>query len=146
MRRRGGAHRRAITDSCEPHRPVGSVIHCASSRGANGLAGQRSRSGGRKDDALDAPKPRARLYHRRPGKGRWNITLGAGGALPPLPQLGSEVGYESEAAFNRAFKREFECPPARFRSQSRAALEKPFGADPEFPQNGASSTGGCNTI
>jgi len=30
-------------------------------------------------------------------------------------------GYESEAAFNRAFKREFAAPPARFRSQSRSA-------------------------
>ncbi len=35
-----------------------------------------------------------------------------------VAQIASEVGYESEAAFNRAFKREFENPPARFRSQS----------------------------
>jgi AraC-like DNA-binding protein len=26
-----------------------------------------------------------------------------------------EVGYESEAAFNRAFKREFALPPAKYR-------------------------------
>lgn len=34
-------------------------------------------------------------------------------------RVAADVGYESEAAFNRAFKREFEVPPARFRSQSR---------------------------
>jgi AraC-like DNA-binding protein len=30
-------------------------------------------------------------------------------------QIAEEVGYESEAAFNRAFKRRFEVPPARYR-------------------------------
>jgi transcriptional regulator GlxA family with amidase domain len=34
-------------------------------------------------------------------------------------QIAAEVGYESEAAFNRAFKREFTIPPARFRRQVR---------------------------
>jgi AraC-like DNA-binding protein len=38
-----------------------------------------------------------------------------------VAQIASEVGYESEAAFNRAFKREFTVPPARVRSQSRSA-------------------------
>jgi AraC-like DNA-binding protein len=37
-----------------------------------------------------------------------------------VAQIASEVGYESEPAFNRAFKREFTVPPARFRSQSRS--------------------------
>jgi AraC-like DNA-binding protein len=37
-----------------------------------------------------------------------------------VAQVAAEVGYESEAAFNRAFKREFQSPPARFRSQARA--------------------------
>lgn len=32
-----------------------------------------------------------------------------------IMQVASEVGYESEAAFNRAFKREFGTPPARYR-------------------------------
>jgi AraC-like DNA-binding protein len=32
------------------------------------------------------------------------------------------AGYESEAAFNRAFKREFNVPPARYRSQRRAGV------------------------
>jgi AraC-like DNA-binding protein len=35
-------------------------------------------------------------------------------------QVALHAGYESEAAFNRAFKREFELPPARYRSQRRA--------------------------
>jgi AraC-like DNA-binding protein len=37
-----------------------------------------------------------------------------------VAHVAAEVGYESEAAFNRAFKREFTIPPARFRSQSRS--------------------------
>jgi AraC-like DNA-binding protein len=35
-------------------------------------------------------------------------------------QVALSAGYESEAAFNRAFKREFALPPARYRSQRRA--------------------------
>lgn len=38
----------------------------------------------------------------------------------PVVQLAGEVGYESEASFNRAFKREFGAPPARYRKQARA--------------------------
>jgi AraC-like DNA-binding protein len=41
-----------------------------------------------------------------------------------VAQISAQVGYESEAAFNRAFKREFEIPPARFRSHSRSARAK----------------------
>ena len=33
----------------------------------------------------------------------------------PIVQTALEVGYESEAAFNRAFKREFGVPPAQYR-------------------------------
>ena len=32
-------------------------------------------------------------------------------------QIADEVGYESEPSFNRAFKRQFGLPPARFRNQ-----------------------------
>lgn len=32
--------------------------------------------------------------------------------------VAAEVGYESEAAFNRAFKREYRVAPVRFRSES----------------------------
>ncbi|NUP13365.1 MAG: AraC family transcriptional regulator [Polyangiaceae bacterium] len=40
-------------------------------------------------------------------------------------QVALNAGYESEAAFNRAFKREFELPPARYRSQRRAGDRAP---------------------
>jgi AraC-like DNA-binding protein len=53
---------------------------------------------------------------------RWRLQLGAqmlASTSYSVAQIASEVGYESEAAFNRAFKREFTSPPARFRSQSR---------------------------
>lgn len=40
-------------------------------------------------------------------------------------QIAEEVGYESEAAFNRAFKRRFAEPPGRYRRTARAA---PAGA------------------
>ncbi|HZQ23624.1 MAG TPA: AraC family transcriptional regulator [Terriglobales bacterium] len=55
---------------------------------------------------------------------RWRLQLGAEMLVSmsySVAQIASEVGYESEAAFNRAFKREFEIPPARFRSKSRSA-------------------------
>ena len=55
---------------------------------------------------------------------RWRLQLGAqmlSSTSYSVAQISSEVGYESEAAFNRAFKREFGTPPARFRRQSRSA-------------------------
>jgi transcriptional regulator GlxA family with amidase domain len=36
-----------------------------------------------------------------------------------VADIASAVGYESEAAFNRAFKRAFGSPPARYRRQTR---------------------------
>ena len=59
---------------------------------------------------------------------RWRLQLGAqmlASTSYSVAQIASEVGYESEAAFNRAFKREFETPPARFRSQSRSRAKLP---------------------
>jgi transcriptional regulator GlxA family with amidase domain len=53
---------------------------------------------------------------------RWRLQLGAqmlGTTNHSVAQIASEVGYESEAAFNRAFKREFDVPPARFRTRVR---------------------------
>jgi len=39
-----------------------------------------------------------------------------------VAEVAATVGYGSEAAFNRAFKREFDCPPAQFRRRySKAA-------------------------
>jgi len=34
-------------------------------------------------------------------------------------EIAAGVGYASEAAFNRIFKREFGCPPAQFRRSRR---------------------------
>jgi AraC-like DNA-binding protein len=61
---------------------------------------------------------------------RWRLQLGAQlltSTSYSVSQVASEVGYESEAAFNRAFKREFETPPARFRSESKSAHGKLAG-------------------
>jgi AraC-like DNA-binding protein len=55
---------------------------------------------------------------------RWRLQLGAqmrASTSYSMAQIAPEVGYESEATFNRAFKREFTVPPARYRSQSRKA-------------------------
>jgi AraC-like DNA-binding protein len=38
-----------------------------------------------------------------------------------IADIAADVGYESEAAFNRAFKRQFSVPPARFRGAARRA-------------------------
>ncbi len=41
-----------------------------------------------------------------------------------VAEVAGEVGYESEPSFNRAFKREFGVPPARFRSRTRPSQRK----------------------
>jgi len=49
---------------------------------------------------------------------RWRLQLAARilqTTREPVIQVASEVGYDSEAAFNRAFKREFGIPPGQFR-------------------------------
>jgi len=51
-----------------------------------------------------------------------------------VAQIAAEVGYESEAAFNRAFKREFESPPARFRTQSRSGQARLAGREKSKPR------------
>jgi AraC-like DNA-binding protein len=38
----------------------------------------------------------------------------------PLARIAAQVGYESEAAFNRAFKRSFGVPPATWRKNASA--------------------------
>ena len=56
---------------------------------------------------------------------RWRLQLGAHmlkSSSRSVGEIASEVGYESEAAFNRAFKREYGLPPARFRTESRAGV------------------------
>ncbi len=53
---------------------------------------------------------------------RWRLQLAAQvltTTSKSVAEVAGDVGYESEPSFNRAFKREFGVPPARFRSQSR---------------------------
>ena len=55
---------------------------------------------------------------------RWRLQLAARSLKRTsrgVADIAAEVGYESEAAFNRAFKREFGQPPGRYRSDSKAA-------------------------
>jgi len=54
---------------------------------------------------------------------RWRLSLGAQllqSTSKSVSQIAGEVGYESEPSFNRAFKRQFGLPPARFRSRSKS--------------------------
>jgi len=55
----------------------------------------------------------------------WRLRLAAR-ALTTTPrgiaEIAADVGYDSEAAFNRAFKRTFNVPPARYRRGHRASL------------------------
>ncbi len=58
---------------------------------------------------------------------RWRLQLGAQmlkTTSSSVAQIAAEVGYESEPAFNRAFKREFGLPPARYRTQAKSARNK----------------------
>jgi AraC-like DNA-binding protein len=57
----------------------------------------------------------------------WRLQLGAqmlASTNYSVAQIAPEVGYESEAAFNRAFKRQFSVPPARYRTISRSVTAK----------------------
>lgn len=54
---------------------------------------------------------------------RWRLQLGAQllqSTSNSVAQIADEVGYALEPSFNRAFKREFGLPPARFRAQSKS--------------------------
>jgi AraC-like DNA-binding protein len=55
---------------------------------------------------------------------RWRLQLGARmltATSYSVARISGDVGYESEPAFNRAFKREFGAPPARFRTRAKSA-------------------------
>ncbi|MGD9953466.1 MAG: AraC family transcriptional regulator [Burkholderiales bacterium] len=55
---------------------------------------------------------------------RWRLRRAAAALKDrrrPVAALAAEYGYESEAAFNRAFKREFGLPPAAWRRQGAQA-------------------------
>lgn len=59
---------------------------------------------------------------------RWRVRLGAEllqSTEQSVAEVAASVGYGSEAAFNRAFKRELDCPPAQFRRQRSAAPPAP---------------------
>jgi len=52
---------------------------------------------------------------------RWRLALAARAlkeGREPVSRIAEQVGYQSEAAFNRAFKREFGMPPATWRRHS----------------------------
>jgi transcriptional regulator GlxA family with amidase domain len=57
---------------------------------------------------------------------RWRLQLAARllqTSRKTILKIASEVGYESEAAFSRAFKREFAVPPAKYRKLNVPRLE-----------------------
>jgi AraC-like DNA-binding protein len=67
---------------------------------------------------------------------RWRLQLGARKLLTTdrkVLHVASDVGYESEAAFNRAFTRVFGVPPARYRRERNASR-------PAAPKRGRSAT------
>ena len=54
---------------------------------------------------------------------RWRLQLAARSlenTSRGVAEIAADVGYESEAAFNRAFKREFGQPPGRYRTEHKA--------------------------
>jgi AraC-like DNA-binding protein len=56
---------------------------------------------------------------------RWRLQLAARQLMATerkVLQVAHEVGYESEAAFSRAFRREFGMPPARYRRERKSQL------------------------
>ena len=58
---------------------------------------------------------------------RWRLQLAARSlerTSRGVAEIAADIGYESEAAFNRAFKREFGQPPGRYRSDHRSSLAK----------------------
>ena len=53
--------------------------------------------------------------------GRWRMQLAArrlSDSRDPVAQIAFDAGYESEAAFSRAFKRSFGTPPATWRKEN----------------------------
>jgi AraC-like DNA-binding protein len=58
--------------------------------------------------------------------GQWRLELAARmleSTSNSVAQIATEVGYGSEASFNRAFKRKYSCPPAQFRRRQQQAGE-----------------------
>jgi AraC-like DNA-binding protein len=61
---------------------------------------------------------------------RWRLQMAARSlerTSRGVAEIAADIGYESEVAFNRAFKREFGRPPGRYRSEHKKPL--PFGPE-----------------
>lgn len=71
----------------------------------------------------------------------WRLELGAEALRATsrsVQRVALDCGYESEAAFNRAFKRRFSVPPARYRRESRAAMATKI--PPAQPERGIAAS------
>src|SRR4029077_18880641 len=58
---------------------------------------------------------------------RWRLQLAARSLEKTsrgVAEIAADIGYESEAAFNRAFKREFGLPPGRYRGDYKSSTNK----------------------
>ncbi|NGZ59474.1 MAG: AraC family transcriptional regulator, partial [Nitrospira sp. LK265] len=63
---------------------------------------------------------------------RWRLQLAAqvlSSTSKSVAEIASDVGYESEPSFNRAFKRQFGVPPARFRSDVKRTHASSVASD-----------------
>jgi AraC-like DNA-binding protein len=63
---------------------------------------------------------------------RWRLHLAArllSSTSKSVAEVAGDIGYESEPSFNRAFKREFGLPPARFRSQAKSPRPQSMARD-----------------
>lgn len=72
---------------------------------------------------------------------RWRLQLAARSLEKTsrgVADIAADVGYESEAAFNRAFKREFGQPPGRYRSDHKSS---PIKSVRKYPEAGATLDG-----
>ncbi len=57
----------------------------------------------------------------------WRLKLGAEmlcSSDRSIAEVAAAVGYGSEASFNRAFRRQFDCPPAQFRRERSSPSER----------------------
>ena len=67
---------------------------------------------------------------------KWRLALAASqlrSSGSRLARVAERFGYESETAFNRAFKREFGMPPAQWRRQQRSAPAHHLRASGDHP-------------
>ena len=68
---------------------------------------------------------------------RWRLQLAARALTTTsrgVAAIAADVGYESEAAFNRAFKREFGQPPGRYRGDRKGSAAGKVGEQREPPK------------